>query len=260
MKKIALFIISQWLINTFLMIPTFSQHPNSIDLSGKWKVTWNDGNKGKNSVEDFVRFNPLFDSARYVEIDVPSDLNLAMQKLGMFGDINYGTNTLSAGWVSRQYWQYYRTFTVPKEVLSQTSWLVFDQLDYNATIYINGVFAGSHKNAFIPCRLDVTGKLKEGNNIITVGIESGLFDVASKEGDSYNAGLNTLLNKRVWQRKPHINFRWDWNPNMINVGITGKVRLEWKETARIDNIVTWVKMNDDFSNVELTVRPFIQGL
>jgi beta-mannosidase len=260
MKKKALLIIGQWIINTIFIIPVFSQNPNSIDLSGKWKVTWSDGNKGKNSVEDFVRFNPLLDSARYVETDVPFDLNLAMQKRGMFGDINFGTNTLTASWVSRQYWQYYRFFNVPKEALSVTSWLVFDQLDYNAAIYINGVYAGAHKNAFIPCRLNVTGKLKEGKNIITVGIESGLFDVASKEGDSYNNGLNTLLNKRFWLRKPQYQFSWDWNPNMINVGITGNVRLEWKETARLDNIVTWMKFNDDLSSVELTIRPFIQGL
>ena len=94
MKKKTLLTIGQWIISIVLIIPAFSQNPNSIDLSGKWKVTWNDGNKGKNSVEDFVRFNPLLDSARYVEADVPLDLNLAMQKLGMFGDINLGTNTL----------------------------------------------------------------------------------------------------------------------------------------------------------------------
>jgi beta-mannosidase len=260
MKRKPLLIIGQWIISTILITPAFSQNPNSIDLSGKWKVTWNDGNKGKNGVEDFVRFNPLLDTARYVEVDVPSDLNLAMQKLGLFGDINYGLNTLSAGWVSRQYWQYCRLFNVPGEALTGSYWLVFDQLDYNASIYINGVLAGTHKNAFIPCRLDVTGKLKEGNNIITVGIESGLFDVADKEGGSYSNGLNTLLNKRQWQRKPQYQFSWDWNPNMINVGITGKVRLEWKEIARLDNIVTWMKFNDDLSSAELTIRPFIQAL
>lgn len=260
MKKQTLFIVCQWIISVFLITPAFSQNPGSIDLSGKWKAAWNDGNKGKNSVEDFMRFNPLLDTARYVEVDVPSDLNLAMQKLGMFGDINSGMNTLSAGWVSRQYWHYYRFFTVPKEALSGSSWLVFDQLDYNASIYINGVLAGTHKNAFIPCRLDITGKLKEGRNIITVGIESGLFDVASKEGDSYSTGLNTILNKRFWLRKPQYQFSWDWNPSMINVGITGNVTLEWKQTARLDNIVTWIKFNDDLSVAELTIRPFIQGL
>ena len=69
-------------------------------------------------------------------VDVPMDLNLAMQKRGMFGDINIGTNTLSARWVSQQYWQYYRYLNVPKEALNKTVWLVFDQLDYNATILV----------------------------------------------------------------------------------------------------------------------------
>jgi hypothetical protein len=63
MKKKSLLIIGQWIISTILIIPAFSQNPNSVDLSGKWKVTWNDGNKGKNSVEDYVRFNPLLDSS-----------------------------------------------------------------------------------------------------------------------------------------------------------------------------------------------------
>ncbi len=133
MKTRYLPIISQFIICTMLIIPALGQAPNSIDLSGKWKVTWSDGNKGKNNVEDFIRFNPLFDTARYVDVDVPLDLNLAMQKRGLFGDINFGMNTLLAGWVSKQYWQYYRYFDVPKAALTGTCWLVFDQLDYNAT-------------------------------------------------------------------------------------------------------------------------------
>jgi beta-mannosidase len=237
---------------------TFGQ--NSISLSGKWKVVWNDGNKGYNNVDQFISFNPLFDTLKYVTVDVPMDLNLAMQKRGMFGDINIGTNTLSARWVSQQYWQYYHYFRVPKGSLNKTVWLVFDQLDYNATIVLNGEVAGTHKNVYTPCRIDVTGKLKDGSNLLVVGIESGLFDVADKEGAAYSEPLNTILNKRQWLRKPQYQFSWDWNPNMINVGITGDVRLEWKETARLDQIVTYTKMNSDLSSAELTIRPFIEGL
>ena len=102
--------------------------------------------------------------------------------------------------------------------------------------------------------------MKEGSNLLIVGIESGLFDVADKEGAAYSEPLNTILNKRQWLRKPQYQFSWDWNPNMINVGITGDVRLEWKETARLDQIVTYVKMNDDLSSAQLTIRPFIEGL
>jgi len=233
---------------------------NSISLNGKWKVVWNDGNKGHNSEEWFVRFNPLLDSLKYVPVDVPMDLNQAMQKRGMFGDINVGINTLSASWVAQQYWQYYRFITIPEEAVNKTIWLVFDQLDYNATIILNGKVVGTHKNAYTPCRIDVTGRFKDDQNMLIVGIESGLFDVADKAGRDYNDPLNTILNKRHWLRKPQYQFSWDWNPKMINVGITGDVRLEWKETARLDQVVTYVKMNKDLSSAELTIRPFIEGL
>jgi len=248
------------LLMFFQIQPAFAQNQNKLSLDGKWKVVWNDGNKGPNDVWAFIHNNPLNDTARYVTVDVPMDLNLAMQKRGMFGDLNYGVNTLNARWVAQQYWQYYRFFNVPKEAMNKTIWLVFDQLDYNASIFLNGVLVGRHKNAYIPCRIDVTGKLKEGRNILTVGIESGLYDVADKEGDPYNNALSTILNKRHWLRKPQYQFSWDWSPVMINIGITGSVRLEWKETARLDNIVTWMKFNDDLTSADLTVRPFIQGL
>jgi hypothetical protein len=89
------------LLTLLIIQQAFGQ--NSISLSGKWKVVWNDGNKGYNNVDRFIRFNPLLDTLKYVPVDVPMDLNLAMQKRGMFGDINIGTNTLSARWVSQQY-------------------------------------------------------------------------------------------------------------------------------------------------------------
>jgi len=242
----------------FFIQQAFGQ--NSISLSGKWKVVWNDGNKGFSEVYPFIHFNPLLDSVRYVTVDVPMDLNLAMQKQGMFGDINFGTNTLAARWVSQQYWQYYCYFSVPKEALNKSVWLVFDQLDYSSTILVNGEMVGTHKNVYTPCRIDVTNKVKDGSNMLIVAVESGLFDVADKEGEAYNNALNTIMNKRHWLRKPQYQFSWDWNPNMINVGITGDVRLEWKETARLDQVVTYVKMNDDLSSAELTIRPFIEGL
>jgi len=239
---------------------TFGQ--NSVSLSGKWKVLWS----GLGSyawcydVGTFINSNPLIDSAKYVTVDVPMDLNLAMQKRGMLGDLNYGTNTLTASWVAQQYWKYYRFLSVPKEALNKTVWIVFDQLDYNATILFNGEVIGTHKNAFTPCRINITGKFKDGPNLLTVAIESGVFDAADKEGDGYDNTIGAILTKREWLRKPQYQFGWDSSPTMINVGITGDVKLEWQDVARLDQIVTFVKMNSDLSSAELTIRPFIEGL
>jgi len=239
----------------------YSQSENQLNLSGKWKVTWNDGNHGPNNIDWFIRINPLKDTLRYMDVEVPMDLNIAMQKKGIVNDLNYGANYLGSRWVAEQYWQYYKQFNVPESAIHQSVRLQFDRLDYSAKIFLNGEFIANHNNAFIPCIIDVSGKLKQGKNILTVGIESGLYDVADKNMVDYNnvANLNVHLNKRHWLRKPQYQFSWDWNPALINVGITGDVSLLWYDDARIENIVPWIKMSDDLSMANLTIRSFIEG-
>lgn len=238
---------------------TYSQSVNQLSLSGKWKVTWNDGNHGPNSIDGFSMINPLNDTLRYLEADVPRDLIIVLQEKGMICDINYGMNYLSARWVAEQYWQYYKQFIVPEGVQNTSVWLKFERLDYSAKICLNGELLGSHDNAFIPCLINVTGKLRKGENILTVGIESGLYDAADKSVKEYNNALNVHLNKRHWLRKPQYQFSWDWNPQLINTGITGDVSLIWRDGVRLDNIVPWIKMNDDLSSADVVIRSFIEG-
>jgi beta-mannosidase len=242
----------------FISHKTYSQSLNQLNLTGRWKVTWNDGNHGPNSIERFCNINPVEDSLRYINVDVPMDLNMAMQKKGMIGDLNYGKNYLSARWVSEQYWQYYKQFIAPKEALNKSLWLKFDRLDYSAKIYLNDQLIGKHDNAFIPCLIDITGKLKEGINILKIAIESGLFNVADKNLSDYNNDLSVCLNKRQWLRKPQYQFGWDWNPQLINIGITGDVSLIWRDEARLDNIVPWIMLSDDLSSADLKIRTFIE--
>ena len=254
-KQAFIFLISAFLITDI----SVGQLPGQLDLSGKWKVTWNDGNHGPDAIEAFISANPLNDTSRYMEVEVPMDLNLAMHYKGMTGDLNYGINYLSSRWVSEQYWQYYRKFDAPGEALSKPVWLKFDRLDYSANIYLNGQLIGKHDNAFIPCMIDVTGKLKAGTNILTIGIESGLYSAANKNLSDYNNSLTVYLNKRYWLRKPQYQFSWDWNPQLINVGITGDVTLIWRDLGRLDNIVPWIKMSDDLSSADINIRTFIEG-
>jgi beta-galactosidase/beta-glucuronidase len=75
--------------------------------------------------------------------------------------------------------------------LNQQTWLVFDRLDYSVIIYLNGKEIGRHPNAYLPCRIDTSGLLKAGAKEITVGIESGYFTVADKNG--VTAFLNSLV-------------------------------------------------------------------
>lgn len=230
-----------------------------LDLSGTWKVTWNEGGHGPQSLDAYLHSDPEQDPARFLDVPVPMELHLALEQAGLIEDINYGMNTLKARWVAEKYWLYVKTFNAPDESLKQKAWLVFDQLDLNAVILLNGEIIGTHNSAFVPCRIEVTGKLRSGRNLLQIGIESGLYGVADKEGAAYLQNMGALLNKRHWMRKPQYQFLWDWNPQLINVGITGAVRLEWEKSFRLDQVVIQCKLSDDLQKAELLVRSFLEG-
>ncbi len=236
-----------------------AQHLTSLDLSGTWKVTWNEGGHGPQSLDGYLQSDPEKDPARFLDLPVPMELHLALQKAGLVEDINFGMNTLKARWVAEKYWLYARTIEVSAEAVNQKAWLVFEQLDLNAVIMLNGEIVGAHNSAFVPCRIDVTGKLRNGENTLNVALESGLYGVADKEGADYLQNMGALLNKRHWMRKPQYQFLWDWNPQLINVGITGPVRLEWTNSLRLDQVVVQCSLADDLQQAELVLKSVVES-
>ena len=229
------------------------------DLSGIWEVVWTEGGHGPQSLETFASQRPM-DPGRALKVPVPMELHSALQGLGLIEDPHLGFNSLKARWVSEQYWRYSTFFDAPAESLASNAWLVFEQLDFNADIFLNGERIASHQNAHRPCRAEVTKKLKPEGNLLTVLIESGLYFVAEREGAPYSAGLDALVNKRHWLRKPQYQFLWDWNPRLINVGITGPVSLEWAKQCRIDQVAVWALPNADSTVATVTARVFLEGL
>jgi beta-mannosidase len=230
-----------------------------VDLAGTWGLTWTEGGHGPQSAADFVRQRPR-DPGRYLQVPVPMELHRVFLRMGLIEDPNLGTNSLKARWVSEQYYQYHRLFDAPPDVATGRAWLVFDQLDLAATIFLNGELVGRHENAHRPCRIDVSGKVKAGSNELLVAVESGLYAVADREGGAYGHQLDSALNKRHWLRKAQYQFLWDWNPRLVNVGITGPVALEWGSVARLDQVAVWAEPSADFASAKVTVRAFIEGL
>ena len=243
--------------------PAFSQEKiNNLDLSGIWKLTWANGGHGPKQVWQLAMQEPVHDPFKYLDAKVPGEIHDVFRGLGIAGDPNIGMNLLYADWIGDQYYQYYRTFHLPEEAVGKEQWLVFDQLDLVATVYLNGEIAGSHQNAFYPCRINVTGKTRPGENTLSVVLESGLFHVADKEGEKYafKRGLQQRIDKRHYLRKPQYQFNWDWNPRYVNVGITGDVRLEWSDHVRLDQLCINQKLTGDLNHVSITVRSFIEAV
>lgn len=225
---------------------------SSLDLGGVWKVRAHDG-----MPEYYCSENA--DERRFMEVRVPGELHLELERLGQIEDCRIGMNALAARWVEEQIWIYRTRFDAPSEAVQRHSWLVFEGLDLDAAIYLNGEKIGHHANAHIPCRVDVTGKLREGENVLAVMLESGLYSVSEKPGAAYNIAHDHKLHKRSWLRKAQYQFAWDWNPRLINVGIWGDVRLEWTDSARIDAVTIYPELADDHRSAKVNARLFVEN-
>jgi beta-mannosidase len=227
---------------------------NRLDLSGKWLLRWYDGQRGGRPSHTDVKTDP----AKWMEAQVPGEVHLDLIKAGLIQEPTLGTNCLAARWVEEFNWTYRTTFTPPEEAVKNTAWLVFEGLDYSAKIYLNGTLVGEHSNFFYPCKLNVTGKLLSGENVLIVQLESGLRSVAEKSVKGYYGG--DTLHKRIWLRKPQCSFGWDWSTRLINVGIHKPAALEWNESARVDQVALLTALNDDCSEGTLRVKMFVEGV
>ncbi len=229
---------------------------SSLRLSGPWRLRGFDGQHGQ--PEQFC--GEQAEERGSIEARVPGEVHLDLERAGLLGDCNVGLNVQAARWVEEQVWVYRTRFEAPAEAAGQRSWLVFEGLDLAAVVYLNGQEVGRHENAFTPCRVEVTGKLRAGVNTLAVRLESGLYTVSDKPGAGYNPALDHRLHKRSWLRKPQYTFSWDWSPRLVNVGIWRPVHLEWCDTARLAAVTTWPELAADHRRATLHVRAFVENV
>ncbi|HTS19228.1 MAG TPA: hypothetical protein VMP11_16750 [Verrucomicrobiae bacterium] len=229
----------------------------TLSLNGRWKLRWSDGQRGRPDYAERDTTDPV----RYIDAEVPGDVHLDAWRAGWISDPYVGTNCLNARWVEEQYWSYRREFTASAGARRGRAWLVFDGLDFAARIVLNGVEIGKHANVFHPCRIEVTGRLRPGRNVLAVHIESGLYHVADKPVEGLKRTLDHLLHKSMWMRKPPCQFGWDWSTRFINVGIVKPVRLEWtRDPVRVDQFVPLAELSADLQTGSVLARLFVEGL
>ena len=87
---------------------------------------------------------------------------------------------------------YRRTFVAPGLAPSARLLLRFGAVDYRATVWVNGRYAGQHAGGYTPFAFDVTDALDpEGPQVVAVRVEDDPTDLSKPRG------------KQDWQREPH---------------------------------------------------------
>lgn len=220
---------------------------------------WSDGQRGGTSLHIKERYR----EDKWIDAIVPGEVHLDLMKAGIINEPTIGSNFLTSRWVEEYMWYYRKVFALSKEALNSTAWLVFEGLDYNAIIYLNGKEIAKHSNFFYPCRINVSEYLLEGENIVVVKLESGLYGVSEKtiQYNTINGDTEDhLLGKRIWVRKPANSYSWDWSPRYLNVGIYKPVYLEFANRVRVENFVVLSEVNETLNEGSFKARMFVEGL
>lgn len=249
---------------------------NTISLNGKWKLRWSDGQRGGSphfSKEpgqaldaDFMGtkkyISDHYDAVKWIDAAVPGEVHLDLLEAGIIEDPYVKSNVLKCRWVEEYMWYYRKVFDADAAAFSPHVNLVFEGLDYGAIVYLNGTEVARHENAFYPLIINVSGMLKEKDNALVVRLESGLYTVAEKPVTHlYTAtmGIDGLLHKRMWLRKPQSSTEWDWSQRLLNVGIFKDVYIQYADEAVVDNCQVRCCTKKDLSSAHLEARLFLSN-
>ena len=153
-----------------------AQSRAGLDLSGPWNWSvdpYRDGLAGFHGEEAGLTHR------RYADVDVEAETTRDPNALWELDMRRSPVTTLPSSWITHgpemRYYNglvwYQRRFTaVPRP--GERAFLHFGAVDYLARVYLNGELVGTHEGGFTPFALEVTGRLRPGENQVTVGVDS----------------------------------------------------------------------------------------
>jgi len=191
----------------------------------------------------------------WMKAKVPGDVHLDLLENKVIEDPLYGDNAEKCKWIEEKTWIYKKNFFILKGFKKDRVELTFKGLDLDAEIFLNGAKIKEHHNAFIPCVIDVTESIREGDNELIVKLEVGKKRVEGKSVKKYYVDESS---KRIWMRKPQFVFGWDWAPYLPTCGIWRDVELRPYEKIAIRDVFlhSHIKDNKAVVSVEIEAENF----
>jgi beta-mannosidase len=160
---------------------------------------------------------------------VPGHVHGDLMRHRVIQDPFEGLGELGCQWVDEEDWSYRRTFSFEPDAELPRRVLVFEGLDTVCTVRLNGERLAAHDNMFVPLEVDVTQRLRPGENELRVDFESAPRVGRDRraryfEREGLDAGLRQF-DERAFVRKAQYMYGWDWGPRLVSSGIWRPVTL-----------------------------------
>jgi len=167
---------------------------------------------------------------------VPGGVHTDLLALGKIPDPFVADNEKQVQWIADTDWEYRTTFKVSAEVLKEAKqYLVCDGLDTLAEVSLNGKLLGKTDNMYRQWKWDVTGSLKETNEISII-FRGPVAYVTAKQKEKYLKNVGESISGGGHLRKAPCHFGWDWGPKLPPIGVWKDIRIEGYSSAKFEDL------------------------
>lgn len=188
-----------------------------------------------------------YNIGEWLDASVPGTVHTDLMEHGFIPDPFFRTNEQEVQWVDKVNWEYETVFSPDRAVLeSSNQQFIFYGLDTYADISLNGEPIASTDNMFRTWKVDVTGKLKEGENKLNIRFHSPIargleemeeYGLALPADNDYSQyGGMGKVRVSVYTRKAPYHYGWDWGPRLVPSGIWRPAVLEGWNDVKIDDV------------------------
>jgi beta-mannosidase len=189
----------------------------------------------------------------WLPASVPGGVHTDLLALGKIPDPFVADNEKKVQWITDVDWEYRRTFLASPHFGLQNGgtegsggkhFLVCDGLDTLAEVSLNGQLLGKADNMYRQWRWDVTGKLKPGENEISIIFRAPVAFVRAREAQSRTYVVSGSITGAPHLRKAPCQWGWDWGPQLPPIGVWKDIRIEGYSTARMQDVHVRQKHED----------------
>ena len=175
-------------------------------------------------------FRSDFDDASWLELALPTDVHTALLDAGWIPHPYADANESAVSWVAQREWWYRCTFDQvgPRPAPTERVRLIFNGLDTEVAIWLNGEPLGEHHSMFRPAEFDVTELLDyDGANVLSLRFAN----VIDTKLDGSDVSVRDAL--RLRRRKMQVAFGWDISCILLTVGVWRPIELRREERAAL---------------------------
>lgn len=179
---------------------------------------------------------------RWMDVNLPCDVHMPLIEKGIIPEPTIGVGYQESAWIEEKSWWFYRELIIDQDILLKNDrlYIVLEQLDTNAQIWINDQLVGEQKSVHYPFKKDIKFDLKAGINTILVRVTTGFEGIDDNRIQSLegivlpNGGREDA--RRAFLRKPQFTCGWDWAPRLLTCGMNGNAFLVVEQSVVVRDV------------------------